>query len=72
MPGAICDSSTLIHLAKIKRLHLLRDFHKDIFIAPAVWREVVEPANRPLIHFLQKDLHDGESETRAGSVSILM
>ena len=32
----------LIHLAKIKRLHLLRDFHKDIFIAPAVWREVVQ------------------------------
>ena len=42
MPGAICDSSTLIHLAKIKRLHLLHDFHKDIFIPPAVWREVVQ------------------------------
>ncbi len=41
MPGAISDSSTLIHLAKIGRLHLLRDFHKKIFIAPAVWREVV-------------------------------
>jgi predicted nucleic acid-binding protein len=94
MPGAICDSSTLIHLAKIKRLHLLRDFHKDIFIAPAVWREVVqegrewpgsseveqgrqagwievvEPANRPLIHFLQKDLHDGESETIALAIEL--
>ena len=30
MPGAICDSSTLIHLAKIGRLHLLREFHKKI------------------------------------------
>jgi predicted nucleic acid-binding protein len=42
MPGAISDSSTLIHLAKIKRLHLLREFHKKIFIAPAVWKEVVQ------------------------------
>ena len=42
MPGAISDSSTLIHLAKIKRLHLLREFHKKIFIAQAVWKEVVQ------------------------------
>lgn len=41
MPGAISDSSTLIHLAKIGRLHLLREFHKKILIVPAVWREVV-------------------------------
>jgi uncharacterized protein len=41
MPGAISDSSTLIHLAKIGRLYLLREFHKKIIIAPAVWREVV-------------------------------
>jgi predicted nucleic acid-binding protein len=42
MPSAICDSSTLIHLARIGRLHILREFHKQIIIAPAVWREVVE------------------------------
>lgn len=41
MADAISDSSTLIHLAKIGRLHLLREFHKKILIAPAVWREVV-------------------------------
>ena len=92
MPGAICDSSTLIHLAKIGRLHLLREFHKKIFIAPAVWKEVVQegrdwpgssevkqgrqagwievidPTNQTLVHFLRKDLHEGESETIALAV----
>jgi len=92
MPGAISDSSTLIHLAKIGRLHFLREFHTKILIAPAVWREVVEegrdwpgsyelkeakkagwvevvdPKNRTLIHFLRKDLHEGESETIALAV----
>jgi predicted nucleic acid-binding protein len=42
MPGAISDSSTIIHLAKIDRLNLLREFHKKIFIAPAVYNEVVQ------------------------------
>ena len=42
MLGAISDSSTLIHLAKIGRLNFLRKFHKKILVAPAVWREVVE------------------------------
>ena len=89
MPGAISDSSTLIHLAKIGRLDLLHEFHKKIFIAPDVWKEVVQegrewpgssevdhgrragwievvdPANRPFINLLQKDLHEGESETIA-------
>jgi predicted nucleic acid-binding protein len=42
MPGAVSDSSTLIHLAKIGRLNLLHEFHEKIRIAPAVWKEVVE------------------------------
>lgn len=42
MPDAVSDSSTLIHLAKIGRLHLLFEFHNNILIAPAVWREVVQ------------------------------
>jgi len=42
MPGAISDSSTLIHLAKIGRLNLLKEFHETIIIAPAVWKEVVK------------------------------
>ncbi len=42
MPIVVCDSSTLIHLARIGRLSLLRDFHGKIIIVPAVWNEVVE------------------------------
>ena len=50
MPGAISDSSTLIHLSKIGRLHLLREFHKKILVAPAVWREVVEEGKAGQAH----------------------
>ena len=42
MPVAISNSSTLIHLAAIGRLALLREFYGKITIPPAVWREVVE------------------------------
>jgi len=42
MQEAISDSSTLIHLAGIGRLELLREFYGNILISPAVWREVVE------------------------------
>lgn len=42
MHEAISDSSTLIHLAGIGRLELLKAFYAKIFITPAVWQEVVE------------------------------
>lgn len=42
MPLVISDSSTLIHLAAIGRLTLLREFYEKITIPSAVWREVVE------------------------------
>ena len=42
MHEAISDSSTLIHLAAIGRLELLKAFYGKIFITPAVWNEVVE------------------------------
>jgi predicted nucleic acid-binding protein len=42
MPLVISDSSTLIHLAVIGRLDLLKEFYGKITIPPAVWREVVE------------------------------
>ncbi|MFQ5873489.1 MAG: DUF3368 domain-containing protein [Dehalococcoidia bacterium] len=42
MPGILSDSSTLIHLAAIGRLTLLKEFYGKISIPPAVWREVVE------------------------------
>lgn len=41
MPGAISDSSTLINLAIIGRLSLLREFYGKITVPPAVFREVV-------------------------------
>ena len=37
----VSDSSTLIHLAAIGRLVLLKEFYECITVPPAVWREVV-------------------------------
>jgi predicted nucleic acid-binding protein len=42
MPVAVSDSSTLIHLAVLGRLVLLREFYGQVLIPPAVWKEVVE------------------------------
>jgi uncharacterized protein len=42
MPLTISDSSVLIHLSKIKRLQLLRDFYGNVAIPPAVWKEVID------------------------------
>jgi len=41
MPLVIADSSTLIHLASIGRLELLKEFYTRITMPPAVWQEVV-------------------------------
>jgi predicted nucleic acid-binding protein len=41
MAWAISNSSTLLNLAIIGRLSLLREFHEKIIVPPAVWREVV-------------------------------
>ena len=42
MAEVCSDSSTLIHLARLGRLDLLRELCGTVLIAPAVWREVVE------------------------------
>lgn len=42
MPAAISDSSTLIHLAALGRLILLREYYTEVLIPPAVWKEVAE------------------------------
>ncbi len=42
MPGAVSDSSTLIHLAVLGRLGLLQEFYDQVLIPPAVRKEVVE------------------------------
>ena len=41
MPAIVSDSSTLIHLARIGRLSLLREMFGAVIIPPAVWQEVV-------------------------------
>jgi len=46
MPLVLSDSSSLIHLAAIGRLSLLREIFQKIAIPSAVWREVVELGNR--------------------------
>lgn len=38
----VSDTSTLIHLAKIGHLALLKAFFDTVTIPPAMWREVVE------------------------------
>jgi predicted nucleic acid-binding protein len=48
----ICDSSSLIHLAGIGRLGLLRELYGKLIVPTAVWREVVEEGK----------LDDGEAE----------
>src|SRR5256885_1241316 len=42
MPRAVSNSSTLIHLALIGQLQLLREFYTQVLVPPAVWKEVVE------------------------------
>jgi len=42
MPLVVSDASTLIHLAGIERLALLREMYQKIVIPAAVWTEVVE------------------------------
>ncbi|MGO8752166.1 MAG: DUF3368 domain-containing protein [Thermoguttaceae bacterium] len=42
MATAVSNSSPLIHLAAIGVFPLLHDFFDEIWVPPAVWREVVE------------------------------
>lgn len=42
MPRAISDSSTLIHLALLGHVSLLREYYGQVLVPPAVWKEVVE------------------------------
>ena len=60
MHEAISNSSTLIHLAAIGRLDLLKKFHDKIIIPPAVWREVVEEGrSRPGAQEVKKARENG-------------
>jgi len=60
MHEAISNSSTLIHLAAIGRLDLLKKFHGKIIISPAVWKEVVEEGrSRPGAQEVKKARDNG-------------
>ncbi|GBE16836.1 hypothetical protein BMS3Abin15_00660 [bacterium BMS3Abin15] len=60
MAPAISDSSVLIHLSKIGRLELLREFFSNVIITPAVWKEVVdEGKGRHGAHEVEKAYHEG-------------
>ncbi len=41
MPKVISNSSPIIHLAKIGRIHLLQEFYKNIAIPSAVYEECI-------------------------------
>ena len=57
MPGAISDSSTLIHLAKIGRLNFLRKFHKKILVAiTGVVGILIRAKREDMIPSLQEEL----------------
>ncbi len=60
MPDTVSDSSTLIHLAGIGRLDLLRHFFGEIFIPQAVFREVVvEGGDRPAARIVGAAVNEG-------------
>lgn len=42
MDSVVSDSSTLIHLATIGRIALLKELFGQVMVPPAVWREVVD------------------------------
>src|SRR5690349_3489026 len=56
----IADSSTLIHLAAIDRLELLRDFYGTIVVPEAVWREsVLQGAGRAGVERIEEARKQG-------------
>ena len=66
MHAVVCDSSKHIHLGRINRITLLRDFHGKIILSPAVWKEVVdEGQGRPSSSELKEARESGWIEVIA-------
>lgn len=66
MLEAISDSSTLIHLAGIIRLEVLKELYQEIFIPPAVWKEVVEEGlSRPGAAEVKEAINEGWIKVKA-------
>lgn len=56
----IADSSTLIHLAAIDRLDLLREFYGEIVVPEAVWLEsVLQRAGKPGVERIEEARREG-------------
>lgn len=56
----IVDSSTLIHLAAIDRLDLLREFYREVVAPEAVWREsVLQRVGRPGVERIEEAKREG-------------
>ena len=69
----ICDSSSLIHLAGIGRLGLLRDLYGKLIVPTAVWREVVEEGKgRPGVVEVQEARSAGWIEVKPATQEFLL
>lgn len=67
MPVTVSDSSTLIHLAGIGRLELLRACYGRVLVPAAVFREVVEEGgSRPAARLVAGAVAAGWIEVAAG------
>ena len=43
MRTAVSNSSPIIYLGKIRKLHLLKELYGEIIVPEAVWRELIRP-----------------------------
>lgn len=69
----ICDSSSLIHLAGIGRLGLLRELYGKLIVPTAVWREVVEEGKGRLgVVEVQEARLAGWIEVRSATQELLL
>jgi uncharacterized protein len=59
MPTVISDASVLIDLGAVGLIGLLREFYIEVFVPPAVWREVTSAGSRPGSAEVQLAKNDG-------------
>lgn len=73
MPKAVSNASPLIHLGRIGHLDLLREFHEQVWIPTAVWREVFERGQgRPEIPVIEQAYQAGWLQQKVVSDTTLV
>jgi predicted nucleic acid-binding protein len=73
MPSAVSNASPLVHLAKIGRLHLLQEFHQQVLVPQAVWREVIEQGqDYPETPLIERAFQEGWLQVRVAFVERLV